>query len=186
MPRLNTIDPATATGEARTLLEGVQKSLGMAPNIARTMANSPAALNGYLSFSGALAKGRLPHRLREQIALVVGETNGCDYCLSAHSAVGKMAGLSEEEISRSRRGESSDARTQAALVFARKLVEDRGWVSDEDLGTVRSAGYDEGEIAEIVANVALNIFTNYFNHVADTEVDFPRVSAARAEGAGVT
>jgi uncharacterized peroxidase-related enzyme len=184
MPRLDAVNPETATGEAKTLLDGVQKNLGATPNLMRTMALSPAVLNGYLSFSGALGKGRLSQRLREQIALAVAEANGCDYCLSAHSAVGKMAGLSEEEIERNRSGESSDPRTEAALVFARKLVQERGWVQDDDLETVRSAGFDEGETAEIVANVALNLFTNYFNHVAETEVDFPRVSA-RTAGSGV-
>lgn len=180
MPRLTAVSPDTATGEAKALLDGVQKSLGMAPNIVRTLANSPAALNGYLSFTGALAKGDLPQRLREQIALVVAETNGCDYCLSAHSAIGKKAGLSADEIERSRGAEASDQKAQAALVFAQKLVEDRGRVADADLEPVRQAGYDEGEIAEIVANVALNLYTNYFNHVADPEVDFPRVSASAA------
>jgi uncharacterized peroxidase-related enzyme len=183
MPRLTALNPETATGEAKALLDGVQKNLGMAPNIVRTLANSPAALNGYLSFSGALSGGRLPQRVREQIALVVAETNGCDYCLSAHSAIGRKAGLSAEEIERSRGAEASDPRTQAALAFARKLVENRGWVQDSDVAALREVGFDEEDIAEIVANVALNLFTNYFNHVAETEVDFPRVSARAGAGA---
>lgn len=182
MPRLTAVNPQTASGEAKALLDGVQKSLGMAPNIMRTLANSPAALNAYLSFSGALSKGRLSPRLREQIALVVAETNACDYCLSAHSALGKIAGLDEDEIQRSRDAEASDPVSRAALVFARKLVAGRGWVEDGDLEEVRSAGYDEGGVAEIVANVALNLFTNYFNHVADTEIDFPRVRSAVTAG----
>lgn len=175
MERIKAIATQDATGKVRELLEGVQKKLGMTPNMMRTMAHSPAVLNAYLNFSGALAGGSLPARLREQIALVVGEANGCQYCLSAHSALGQMAGLSQEEILDSRRGESSESRSRAALRFASKLVSERGRVDDRELAQVRKAGFGDGEIAEIVANVALNLFTNYFNHVADPQVDFPAV-----------
>ena len=137
------------------------------------MANSPAVANAYLGFSQSLSTGLLPARLREQIALVVGETNGCDYCLATHTALGKGAGLSEQETCDARRAIATDDKVRVALVFARKVVSDQGNVSDEDVYQVRGAGYTDGEIAEIVANVALNIFTNYFNHVAGTEVDFP-------------
>ena len=180
MPRLEAIDPKTANGKAKELLDGVQAKLGATPNLFRTMANAPAVLEGYLDFSGALAKGSLSAKLREQIALTVAQTNSCDYCLSAHSAVGKMVGLSEQELLDSRQGQSPDNRTDAALRFARKVVSERGWVSNEDVAKLRQAGFDGGEIAEIVANVAINLFTNYFNHIAGTEVDFPKVSSAEA------
>ena len=121
----------------------------------------------------ALAGGGLPRRLREQIALAVGEANACAYCVAAHTAMGRRAGLTEQETKEARRGSSHDTKERAALEFARKVVEDRGVVADADLERIRRAGYNDGEIAEIVANVALNIFTNYFNHVAGTEVDFP-------------
>ena len=175
MPRLQAINPDTATGKAKDLLEGIQSKLGFTPNLARTMANSPAVLQGYLNFAAALGKGTLSPKLREQIALIVGETNDCHYCRAAHTAIAKTVGLSEEVILDSRRGESTDSKVAAALEFSRKLVADRGWVSDEDVRKVRRAGYSDGEIAEIVASVALNMFTNYFNHVAETEVDFPPV-----------
>ncbi len=177
MPRLNAIETSQADPKTKALLEGVQKKLGMTPNLMRTMANSPAVLDAYLGFSNALAKGALQPRLREQIALTVGELNGCRYCLAAHSALGKMVGLSDEEIADSRRGVSPDRKTEAALQFARKVVAERGWVTDDDVASLRSVGGSDGEIAEIVGAVALNTFSNYFNHVADTEVDFPEVEA---------
>lgn len=180
MPRLNMIDPSTATGNAKELLDGIQAKVGMTPNIYRIMANSPAALEGVTKFGGSLAKGELSAKLREQIALVVGETNGCNYCLAAHSTVGKSLGLSEDAILDSRRGSAADTKTRAALEFAKALVENRGHVADEEIERVRDAGYDDGAIVEIIASVALNIFTNYFNHVAETPVDFPEAAALSA------
>jgi len=174
------IDPSTATGSAKELLDGIQAKVGMTPNIYRIMANSPAALEGVTQFGGALAKGELSAKLREQIALVVGETNGCDYCLAAHSTVGKSLGLSEDTILDSRRGRAADMKTRAALEFAKALVENRGHVADEEIERVRDAGYDDGAIVEIIASVALNTFTNYFNHVAETPVDFPQAAALSA------
>jgi len=175
MPRLRAIETTDAAPKTKALLEGVQKKLGMIPNIMRTMANSPAVLEAYLGMSGALGAGSLSPKLREQIALTVAELNGCQYCLSAHSALGKMLGLGEEEIADSRRGGSPDRKTEAVLQFARKLVSERGWVSDDDIATLRAAEVSDAELAEIVAVVALNTFSNYFNHVAETEVDFPEV-----------
>jgi AhpD family alkylhydroperoxidase len=113
--------------------------------------------------------------MREQIALCVGEANGCEYCLSAHTVMGQNAGLNEKEIYLSRRGESVDNKVQVALSFVRKVVEKRGWVSGEDLEAVRDVGYSDEEITEIIANIALHNFTNYFNHIAEIEVDFPLV-----------
>ena len=180
MPRIEMVDPETAQGAQKELLDGIQKKLGMTPNLMRGFANSPAVLQAYLGFSEALAGGILNPKIREQIALTVAELNGCDYCLSAHSAVGKMVGLSKDEIADARRGTSSNAAIDAAIQFARRIVEARGWVSDEDLEDVRAAGYRDPEIAEIVANVAFHTFTNYFNHVADTPIDFPKVDPLSA------
>ena len=174
MSRLKTIDSKDAEGKAKQLLDSIQAKMGMTPNLMRVMANSPAVLQSYLGFSAALRSGVLSATLRERIALVVAEANSCDYCLAAHSAAGKMAGLSEEERLDSRRGVSTDNKVQAVLSFARLLVESRGHVSDADLTGVRAQGYGD---AEIVANVAVNIFSNYFNHVAQAEIDFPRVGA---------
>ena len=175
MPRISPVNRDSADVATGRLLDSVQKKLGIVPNLVATMANSPAVANAYLGFSQALSTGTLPARLREQLALVVGETNGCQYCVAAHTALGKGAGLSEGETCDARRAVAADDKERAALEFARTIVTDRGHVSDDDVDDVRQAGYTDGEIGEIVAHVALNIFTNYFNHVAGTEVDFPAV-----------
>ena len=180
MTRLTALNPETATGQAQRLLKGVESKLGFAPNIMRTMANSPAVLQGYLDFSGALSKGRLSAKFREQIALTVSEINDCRYCLAAHSAIGRSVGLSEEAISDSRRGESLDTKEATALEFTRQMVSNRGQVTDEEVAKLRKAGFTDGEITEILANIGLTLFTNYFNHVAGTEVDFPAVSGLEA------
>lgn len=180
MPRINPVDPAQASGDVKATLEAVKAKLGGVPNIVRTMAVAPSVLDGYLAFSGAAAKGKLPAALREQIALVTAGVNACDYCASAHQALGKMAGLNVDDIARALKGDAADAKSKAALVLARKLVVDRGMVSDADLAAAKSAGWSDADVLEIVANVALNLFTNYFNHVAGTDVDFPKVDARRA------
>ena len=180
MSRLQAIDPQTATGKAKELLDGVQAKLGVTPNLMRTLANSPAVLEAYLNFSGTLAKGKLGAKVREQIALVVADTNQCEYCLATHSYIGKSAGLTPEAIADSRRATSSDAKTSAILTFAQKLVINRGIVSDRELELVKEAGITEGEIAEIIGAVALNIFTNYFNRLANTVIDFPVVATGMA------
>lgn len=172
MPRIQPVDQNTAEGTTAEILGSVKKKLGKVPNLVATMANSPAVAKAYLSFSQALSTGVLSAPLREQIALVVGETNHCDYCVAAHTALGKGAGLTEAETCDARLARSSCEKVQAALEFARQLVSERGNVSDADLQQMRRAGYTDGEVCEIVANVALNLFTNYFNHVAETEVDF--------------
>lgn len=175
MSRLMTIDSDTASETTRDALEKVRVSLGMIPNLYRTMANSPRVLEGYLNFRGALIKGVLPRTLWEQIALVVAQNNDCQYCVSAHTLRGKKIGLSEEELKVNRHAESSDPITAAALRFAGLIVQQRGHVSDEDLMEVRKAGYEDTEIAEIVGHVALNMFSNYFSHIAQPELDFPPV-----------
>lgn len=175
MSRLNVVDPKTATGKSKELLDAIQKKLGVTPNLVRGFANSPAVLQAYMGMSSGLAGGTLGAKLREQIALTVSQANECGYCLAAHSALGKSVGLSDEEVMDSRHASSTDSKVDAALQFARSIVEKRGLVSDDDMESVRRAGYDDGEISEIVANVALMIFTNYFNHVADVPVDFPEV-----------
>ena len=178
MPRIQPIQTQDASGKAKDLLNAVQAKIGMTPNLMKTLANSPAALEGYLSFSGALATGVLNAKLREQIAITVAQVNSCQYCLSAHTTIGKMTGLKPEELAQSRHAHSADPKTDAALQFAQKLVLQRGLATDGDLDAIRANGFTEAEITEIIAHVALNIFTNYFNHVAQTEVDFPVVQVA--------
>jgi uncharacterized peroxidase-related enzyme len=174
MTRLNPVDPTRAEGKAKTLLDTVKAKMGMTPNMTKVMANSPAVLESYLGFSGPLGGGTLSAKLKQLLAVTVGQTNGCDYCVSAHTAIGKHIGLTDEQLIAGRRGTSDDPKTDAALGFAQKVVANRGKVTDADLATVRAAGYTDGEIAEIVGHVALNTFTNYVNNVADTDIDFPR------------
>ncbi len=177
--RLTPVNPAEAQPKAKELLAAVQAKLGMTPNMMRTMAQSPAVLEGYLSLSGALAAGVLPAKLREELALFVGQNNECDYCVAAHSLLGKMAGLQPNQLIEARHGVvESDPIGQAALQLARKVLNTRGEVSDADLSAARSAGLNDAQIAEVIAHVALNIFTNYFNRVAHTEIDFPKVPLA--------
>lgn len=180
MPRLSVVAPDQAEGKAKELLDRVDRALGVTPNMMRAMATSPAVLDAYLSFSGALAKGRLSGAVGEQIALVAAAENACDYCAAAHTVLGGRAGVSAADLSAGLHGDAADPRTRAALQFARAVVREKGFVSDAELHAVRAAGYDDGEIGEIVANVALNVFTNYFNSVGQTELDFPEVELPAA------
>lgn len=163
----------------RRSFDAIEKQLGVVPNMMRTMAQSPRVLEGYLALSGALSRGLLPATLQEQIALAVAEANLCNYCLSAHTALGRRAGLSDEQLAASREGLSADAKAQAALQFALAVLRHRGGVGDDDLAHVRRAGFSDAEVAEIIGHVALNVFTNYFNRAADTEIDFPLVAAGQ-------
>jgi uncharacterized peroxidase-related enzyme len=170
-----------APAASQPLIEAVKKQLGVVPNLFRLVANSPAALQGYLGLSGALGKGALPAATRERIALAVAEINGCDYCLSAHTYLGKnLAKLDEAEIAANRNGASNDPKADAAVRFAAKVARERGHVNDEDLRAVKLAGYDDAQVIEIVQHVALNTWTNYINTVAETDIDFPVVTAQKA------
>lgn len=180
MPRINPVNTETADPKARALLEGVQKSLGMTPNLMKALANSPASLGAYLGFGQSLAAGSLGAKLREQVAVAVAGANSCEYCASAHTALAKGQSVDDAELALNLEGESADERTNAALQFATAIVRKRGWVTDDDLIAVRSAGFSEGEVVELVAVVAINTFTNYFNHVAQTQVDFPLVAVNAA------
>src|SRR6516162_9316828 len=180
MERITPVNQQTAQGRAKELLDAVKAKLGIVPNMTRSMAVSPSVLEGYLGFSGALSHGVLPARVREQLALGVGEANRCHYCVSAHSALGKRAGLTDEDILDSRRGASAHPKADVLLRFARTVVEKRGVVEDADLAAVREAGYGDAEIAEVVAHVALNVFTTFFNNVAGTTIDFPKAPALSA------
>lgn len=171
MPRLPVIDPTTATGRAKELFDGPLK--GKHLNIFKGMANSPAALEGYLGLAGALSNGQLSAAEREIIALQVGQANSCDYCVAAHTTIGKLSGLSEPQTVEARRGTMQEAKYNALTRFLGALHEKRGHVSDGDLAAFRSAGYTDGHVAEAIANYALNVYTNYFNHTNDTAVDFP-------------
>ncbi len=181
MPRLNTpatIDAAPAATHAA--LKTVEKQLGGVPNLFRVVANSPAALAGYLQLSAASAQGGLDAATRERIALAVAELNGCGYCLAAHSFLGrKVAKLDDTEIAANRSGASTDPKADAAVRFAAAVVRQRGRVGNDQVQAVLSAGYSDAQVLDILLAVALNTFTNYVNEVVQTEVDFPAVQPLR-------
>ena len=175
IPSLDATLPA-----AQPLLDSVKAQLGSVPNLFRLVGSSPAALEGFLGLSGALGR-TLDIKTRNRIALATAQVSGCDYCLSAHSYLGThLAKLDASEMAANRQGHSQDPRADAALVFARKVAETRGKVSDADIATVRMAGFSDAQVIEIVANVALNVLTNMVNNVALTDIDFPVVRASAA------
>ena len=180
MTRINPLTIENASPASAEILAAVKSKVGMVPNLYASMAHSPAALNAVLAFGEAMGKSSLSLALKEQLALVIAGTNSCDYCASAHTAIGKGAGVSLEELSSNLSGVSEDPKTQAFLTLAKTIVEKRGVLSDEDLQDARAAGISEAEIVEVVATVAINTFTNYFNHIAQTEIDFPLVVAQPA------
>jgi len=182
MSRITVPSRETAPASSQPLLDAVDKQLGVVPNLFRLVGLSPAALQGYLSMNGALGK-TLDVKTRERIALAVAQVNGCDYCLSAHSYLGlNLAKLDAAELAHNRRGTSLDAKASAAVAFAAGLAQNRGNVSDAELQAVRAAGYSDAQIIDIVALVAENVFTNFVNLVAHTEIDFPVVRAAELTG----
>ncbi|MFE0646108.1 carboxymuconolactone decarboxylase family protein [Streptomyces sp. NPDC058877] len=177
MPGLHAIEPEIATGEAAALFAVTHRTLGVVPNLARVMANSPAVLKGYLGAVTTLsAEGTLTARVRESIALLVAQEHGCDYCLSVHAFRGtRTAGLSTAEAVRARRGEADDPWAAAVLDLAATTVRDRGALADEQVAAARRAGLSEGQIVEVIAHVALNSFTNYLATAARLDVDWPLV-----------
>jgi uncharacterized peroxidase-related enzyme len=180
MSTINIPSADSVPAASKPLLQAVHQQLGVVPNLMKLVGNSPAALEGYLSLNGALAKGKLDIKLRESIALTTAEYNGCDYCLSAHAYLGEhVAKLSASDIAGARDAAASDPRTRAALQFALRVAASRGRVTETEVAQLRGAGFGDGEIVEIVATVALNVLTNYVNNVAQTEIDFPRVNAQR-------
>ncbi len=176
MNRIEMVNPESASGESKEILAQIQKTFGATPNMFKTIASSPAALKMMWAGFGALGGGKIGAKLGEQIAVAVANANRCEYCLAAHTALGKGAGLSAETMSQAQVGKSDDARTQAALTFAIKLVKERAHVSESDVESLRGAGFGDEEIAELLAHVALNIFTNYTNVAFDVPVDFQKVA----------
>ncbi len=180
MSRLTIPTRETVPAKSQPILDAVEKQLGMVPNLFRLVGSSPAALEGYVGLNGALGQ-TLDAKTRERIALAVAQANGCDYCLSAHTYLGlNLAKIDDAEIALNRTGHSADAKADAALIFARQVLDTRGNVSDADLAAVRLAGFSEPQVIEIVANVAVNVLTNYINNVAQTDIDFPVVEARSA------
>jgi uncharacterized peroxidase-related enzyme len=175
MSRIQPVDPRAAGGEARELLDTVQSQLGVTPNFVRVLAHSPKALGGYLGLYGGVSAASIDLATRERIALAVAEGNACQYCVSAHTAIGRHAGLANDEMLLNRKGGSADAKAAAAVEFARALNESRGGVTAADIDAVRRAGYSDAQIVEIIAIVTLNVFTNLVGKAALVDIDFPKV-----------
>ncbi|MCW7539767.1 peroxidase-related enzyme [Aquabacterium sp. A7-Y] len=180
MSRIHLVDPALTSDPRAALLAPIQAAFGATPNMFRAVANSPAALKSMWGAFAALGNGVLPPKLGEQIAVAVADRNACEYCLAAHTALGRKAGASADEMAAAQQGESSDPKTAAALRFALKLVDERGQVGAADVQALREAGFDDERIVEILAHVALNLFTNYVNVAFAVPVDFPAVALRRA------
>ena len=179
MPRIDPIDPATAVGDAAPALATMARTFGgRAPNLFTTAAHSPAAVGAMVSFFGYLGNGSLGPKAGEQIALAVAQSNGCGYCLSAHTAIGGMHGLTSEELTAARDAEATDPKARALLALAVAINAARGHIDETDFEAARDAGLTDTEIVEVVAHVALNVFTNYLNTVAQTAIDFPEVAVA--------
>lgn len=180
MSRLTVPAREDVPARSQPLLDAVERQLGVVPNLFRLVGTSPAALEGYLGLNGALGR-TLDAKTRERIALAIAQANDCDYCLSAHTYLGlNLARIDDAEIALNRAGHSGDAKADAAIVFARKVLDTRGRVGDADIAGVRLAGFSEAQVIEIVASVALNVLTNYINNVAETDIDFPVIRAAQA------
>jgi len=177
--RIETLNPETTTGKSKELFDAVHKKIGFIPNLVKVFGNSPAALQAYLRLGEITSKGNFSSKFKEQLALAIAEENECNYCLSAHTAIGKMNGLTDEQTEQNRQGRSDDTKVQAGLQFAQNITKSRGQVSSEAIQDIKAAGYNDSDILEIVLNVVSNTLTNYVNHLAQTEVDFPSVEAGK-------
>jgi uncharacterized peroxidase-related enzyme len=178
MTRLKALSPDEATGKTKEMFTAINNKFGVVPNMMRTMGNSSALLEGYLNFSSALDHGTLNAKTNKLIALAVAESNQCNYCLSVHTYLGvNLLKIDAVTLDASRSGNAADPKTKAILTFVKALVSKKGLVTDTDVNAVKAAGITEGEVGEIVGQVALNTLTNYFNNTANTEIDFPLVEA---------
>ena len=180
MPNILPIDPTQATGDTAKALAAVKAKLGTVPNMFTTLAHAPGALHFYLQGGDALSRGSFTAKQRELVALAVANANACGYCLAAHTAIGGLVGLKAEEMVAAQDGRSANPRDAALVTLARRIVGTRGNLEPSDLSSARSAGLVDADILEVIAVVALNIFTNYVNHIAGTEVDFPAVAVRKA------
>ena len=180
MAHVNLVDPASSSDGVRPTLDQIKGAFGVVPNMFKAVANSPVALASMWGAFGALGGGKLGARLGEEIAVAIANANACEYCLAAHTLLGCKAGASPQEMADAQVGRSADPRTQAALTFALKVVRDRAAVGDADIAALKAAGFDDEAVVEIMAHVALNLFTNYVNVALKVPVDFPTIALKRA------
>jgi uncharacterized peroxidase-related enzyme len=180
MPRIAIPDRDDAPAESRSILDNVNRMLGFVPNLQRLMSISPNALAGWAGLMGALSK-TLDVKTRDGIALAVSDVDGCNYCLAAHSYISSnLAKIPPEEIALNREGRSSEPKRQAAIAFAKALIEKRGKVTDEEFAAVKAAGWTDANIVEMIALSAQFLLTNFVNNAVQTPIDFPEVDPAKA------
>ncbi|HCY64122.1 MAG TPA: carboxymuconolactone decarboxylase [Oxalobacteraceae bacterium] len=175
MSRVN-LNTELAPAASQDLLKQIHQAFGATPNMFKAVANSPAALNSMWNSFGALGGGSIGAKLGEQIAVAIANRNRCEYCLAAHTVLGKKAGASADEMGDAQVGRAADSKTAAALAFALKVVNERAQVTSNDVAALREAGFTDEHIVEIMAHVALNLITNYVNVAFDVPVDFPKIS----------
>lgn len=180
MQRIQSVEPSQAQGRTRELLETVEKAFGVIPNVAKVMANSPAVLDSFLALTTAMGGVTIGGKLHHQIKLATSEANTCDYCNSILTHLGKKGGFSATDLIDGRKASSADVRTDAALKFAKTVLDSHGRVSDEEVQAIRNAGFSDTEVVEIVASVVVGCFTNFLNNVADTTLDIPQVEPLEA------
>ncbi len=173
MPRLNVVEPSQATGKTKEIFDGLNRKMGKVINIFQGMGNSPAALQAYLGMSSALAEGELSPKDREVVYLTVSQQNGCDYCVAAHTTIAKRIGFTDEQVLAVRKFEPETENHRALAAFVRRVIETKGHVADADIAAVRGVGYTDGQIAEAIAYIGLATYSNFFNHVYGTDLDFP-------------
>jgi uncharacterized peroxidase-related enzyme len=173
MSRLKTVGPEEATGDVKRIFDGFQKEFGMVPNLIRALGNSPVALKAYVTLDSLISEGGLSPAEREIVRLVVSEVNRCRYCVAAHTLAGRAVGLNEDDVLAARRGHSNNQRHAALAAFAKAVVEKKGFVDDGEIERFRAVGYSDNEIGEVVAIIGQKTISNFFNHIHETELDFP-------------
>ncbi len=175
MPRIQPIDPATASGETVELLATARRMFGGTPNVVTTAAKAPSTLAAMLGMFAHVGKGTLSPQIGERIAIAVAQANGCGYCLSAHTVIGRLRGLGPAELAAARQAMSVTPKIAGILTLAVAINSSRGHVSDQVLAAAREVGVTDAEIVEVVGHVALNVLTNYLNSVSETVIDFPEI-----------
>lgn len=180
MSRINIVTNENANTEQQELFAAINKQLGMIPNFLKILANSPTALKAFLGLHSITGDGSLDPLTKERIALTLAEQNECQYCVSAHTAIGRKVGLSGEEINANRAGTSEDEKAAVAVKFARALAEHRGEVTSAEILEIRNAGYSDSDIVEIITHVGMNMLTNILGKASQVEIDFPKVELKKA------
>ncbi|MCE2571271.1 carboxymuconolactone decarboxylase family protein [Motilimonas eburnea] len=175
MSRINLVTPEQANPEQQALFAAIEQQLGVVPNFLKVLANSPAALKAFLGLHTIANEGSLTPQTKERIALGLAQQNACQYCVSAHTALGKSVGLSADEMAANREGGSSDSKAAVAVKFAQALAEKKGEVSSAELLALQNAGYSDAEVVEIITHVGMNVLTNILGKASRVEIDFPKI-----------